>query len=99
LESNQISEEEEKKLLEEIKDAEEELKFLSEYHEILECDLEELKNGGVYSNILERIQQQIVKAEKLTELMDKSTDEEQASVECENEICDLKYPEMLSYDA
>lgn len=69
-------------MLEEIKDAEEELKFLSEYHEILECDLEELKNGGVYSNILERIQQQIVKAEKLTELMENSTDEEQASVEC-----------------
>jgi len=64
-------------LLEEIKDAEEELKFLSEYHEILECDLEELKNGGVYSNILERIQQQIVKAEKLTEVLERSTDEEE----------------------
>ena len=73
---NPVSEEEEKKLLEEIKDAEEELNFLSDYHEILECDLEELKNGGVYSNILERIQQQIAKAEKLAELMDRSTDEE-----------------------
>ena len=75
--SSPATEEEEKKLLEEIKDAEEELKFLSEYHEILECDLEELKNGGVYSNILERIQQQIVKAEKLTEVLERSTDEEE----------------------
>ena len=75
--SSPATEEEEKKLLEEIRDAEEELKFLSEYHEILECDLEELKNGGVYSNILERIQQQIVKAEKLTEVLERSTDEEE----------------------
>lgn len=72
------------KLLEEIKDAEEELKFLSEYHEILECDLEELKNGGVYSNILDRIKQQIVKAEKLTQAIERSTDGEQSSVEDHN---------------
>lgn len=71
-------------MLEEIKDAEEELKFLSEYHEILECDLEELKNGGVYSNILERIQQQIVKAEKLAEVIERSTDEELVSAEEQN---------------
>ena len=33
--------EEHKKLLEEIKDAEEELNFLAEYEELLQCDLEE----------------------------------------------------------
>jgi flagellar biosynthesis chaperone FliJ len=63
-------------LLEDIKDAEDELNFLSEYEELLECDLEETKQGGVYGNILERIQEQIVKAENVIDMLEKSTDEE-----------------------
>lgn len=63
-------------MLEDIKDAEDELNFLSEYEELLECDLEETKQGGVYGNILERIQEQIVKAENVIDMLEKSTDEE-----------------------
>lgn len=63
-------------LLEQINDTEEELNFLSEYEELLQCDLEEVKHGGVYGNILERIQEQISKAENIVELLEKSTDGE-----------------------
>jgi hypothetical protein len=48
--------EEHQQLLDEIRDAEEELNFLTEYEELLQCDLEEAQNGGVYGTILERIQ-------------------------------------------
>lgn len=47
---------EHKKLLEQIKDAEEELNFLSEYEGLLQCDLEEANNGGVYGDFYDRIQ-------------------------------------------
>lgn len=65
-----------KKMYEEIKDAEEELDFLSEYEELLQCDLEETKQGGVYGDILERLQKQIHQAENIVEFLDKSSDEE-----------------------
>jgi len=44
------------KIYDEIKDAEEELDFLTEYEELLQCDLEETKQEGVYGDILVRLQ-------------------------------------------
>jgi flagellar biosynthesis chaperone FliJ len=68
--------EEHTQLLEQIKDAEEELNFLAEYEELLQCDLEETKNGGVYGDIFERLQQQISKAENIVDILERSTDGE-----------------------
>lgn len=57
--------EERQKILDEIKEAQEELNFLSEYEELLNCDFEEVTNGGVYGNILQRIEQQILVAKTI----------------------------------